>query len=67
MDDGALTSPEADEIEEERDVWEESEIIDSGDDTVEVDVEMELARDDRRVVKQAWGGVKVDVGHFSSA
>jgi hypothetical protein len=42
--DGALTNDEADEIEDERDVWDKSEIIDSGEDMVEI----ELASDERR-------------------
>jgi len=42
---GALTTEEADEIEDERDVREESEIIDSGEDAVET----ECASDERRV------------------
>ena len=42
--DGALTE-EADEIEDEREVREESEIIDSGEDAVEI----ELASEERRV------------------
>lgn len=41
---GALVSDDADEIEDERDVRDESEIIDSGEDAVET----ELASDDRR-------------------
>lgn len=40
----ALASDDADEIEEEREVRDESEIIDSGEDTVET----ELASDERR-------------------
>jgi len=43
---GALVSDDADEIEEERDVREESEIIDSG----EEGVDTEFASEDRRVV-----------------
>jgi hypothetical protein len=42
--DGALTSDEADEIEEEREVRDVSETIDSGEDAVET----ELASEDRR-------------------
>lgn len=42
---GALVSDDADEIEEERDVRDVSEIIDSGEDGVET----EFAREDRRV------------------
>lgn len=42
--DGALTSDEAEEIEEERDVREVSETIDSGEDAVD----RELASEDRR-------------------
>lgn len=44
LDDGALTE-EADEMEEEREILEESETIDSGEDALET----ELARDERRV------------------
>lgn len=43
--DGALANDEADEIEDERDVRDESEIIDSGEDAVEI----ELASEERRV------------------
>lgn len=45
MEDGALTKEEADEIEDERDVREVSETIDSGDEAVET----ELASDERRI------------------
>jgi hypothetical protein len=45
--DGALASDEADEMEEERDVRDESDIIDSGEEAVEI----VLASDDRRAVK----------------
>lgn len=44
MEDGALTREEADEIEDERDVREVSETMDSGDEAVET----ELASDERR-------------------
>ena len=47
MDAGALTSEEAEEIEEEREIRDESETIDSGEDAVET----VFARDDRRVKK----------------
>ena len=42
---GALTTDDADEMEDERDVREESDTIDSGEDAVEI----ELASDERRV------------------
>jgi hypothetical protein len=45
LTDGALTSEDAEEMEDERDERDESEIIDSGEDAVEI----ELARDGRRV------------------
>jgi len=44
LTDGALASDEADEIEDERDVRDESETMDSGEDAVEI----ELAREGRR-------------------
>lgn len=45
MVNGALTTDDADEMEDERDVREESDTIDSGEDAVEI----ELASDERRV------------------
>ena len=58
---GALTKDEADEIEEEREVRDRSEIMDSGEDAVET----ELASEERRVKKQLCGDAVVETGHLS--
>lgn len=54
----ALASDETDEMEEEREVRDVSEIIDSGEDAVEI----ELARDERRAKLNACGDVAIDIG-----
>jgi hypothetical protein len=61
LTDGALASEEADEIEDERDVRDISDIIDSGEDAVEI----ELAREGRRVNMELRGDVLMEPGHLS--
>jgi hypothetical protein len=58
--DGALTDDEAEEIEEEREIRDESETIDSGEDAVET----EFASDERRV-KWLIGDEIAEGGHRS--